>query len=160
MKEISIIEGKDDLFIDMDGVLCDYSATVTKWTGITISHPDWETTAESMSNKEGFFADIVPMPGAVDAYNLLCMHYNVYILSTPAWDNPHSYKEKREWIHTFLGDLAYKKLILTHNKGLMVGRALIDDRTKNGASNFKGEHIHFGTDKFPDWDSVLKYLIS
>ena len=24
---------------------------------------------------------------------------------------------------------------------------------------FKGELIHFGEDKFPDWDSVLEYLL-
>ena len=36
--------------------------------------------------------------------------------------------------------------------------ALIDDRTKNGADLFPGEHIHFGTDTFPDWSAVLDYL--
>jgi hypothetical protein len=40
-----------------------------------------------------------------------------------------------------------------------MGDYLIDDRTKNGAGEFKGELIHFGTDKFPDWDSVLEYLL-
>ena len=24
---------------------------------------------------------------------------------------------------------------------------------------FDGEHIHFGTDKFSDWKSVLKYIM-
>ena len=41
----------------------------------------------------------------------------------------------------------------------MVGRALIDDRTKNGVKNFKGEHIHFGTENFINWNAVLKYLL-
>ena len=36
---------------------------------------------------------------------------------------------------------------------------LIDDRTANGASDFKGEHIHFLTEKFKNWDDVLNYLI-
>ena len=30
---------------------------------------------------------------------------------------------------------------------------------RNGAGKFKGEHIHFATDKFPDWDTVLNYLM-
>jgi hypothetical protein len=34
----------------------------------------------------------------------------------------------------------------------------VDDRTKNGAAEFEGEHIHFGTDKFPDWEVTKKYL--
>jgi 5'-nucleotidase len=31
-----------------------------------------------------------------------------------------------------------------------MGDYLIDDRLKNGAGEFKGELIHFGTDKFPE----------
>ena len=30
---------------------------------------------------------------------------------------------------------------------------------KNGADAFKGELIHFGTKKFPDWKSVCSYLV-
>ena len=35
---------------------------------------------------------------------------------------------------------------------------LIDDRTANGVEKFSGEHIHFGTEKYPDWEAVLRYL--
>ena len=35
---------------------------------------------------------------------------------------------------------------------------MIDDRGKNGTSDFAGEWIHFGSERFPDWESVLKYL--
>jgi len=39
---------------------------------------------------------------------------------------------------------------------------LIDDRHKNGAEGF-GEYegqewIHFGSEEFPDWETVLTYL--
>lgn len=44
-------------------------------------------------------------------------------------------------------------------KNLNIGDFLIDDRTKNGADRFTGEHIHFGTSKFPDWDTVVRYLM-
>ena len=37
---------------------------------------------------------------------------------------------------------------------------MIDDRLKNGAAEFKGEHIHFGSDRFPNWESVVEYLKS
>jgi FMN phosphatase YigB (HAD superfamily) len=36
---------------------------------------------------------------------------------------------------------------------------LIDDRLANGASEFKGEHIHFGKKPFTDWGFVLSYLV-
>jgi hypothetical protein len=35
---------------------------------------------------------------------------------------------------------------------------LVDDRPKNGAKDFTGEWIQFGTGKYPDWDTVLEYL--
>jgi len=59
----------------------------------------------------------------------------------------------------YLGKNAYKRLILSHNKHLNIGDYLIDDRTANGAGQFRGEHIHFGSEKFPDWKAVLSYLI-
>ncbi|MHB9019439.1 MAG: hypothetical protein ACYC3G_00985 [Minisyncoccota bacterium] len=37
---------------------------------------------------------------------------------------------------------------------------LILDWAENGASEFEGELIQFGSEKFPDWASVLKYLVS
>jgi 5'(3')-deoxyribonucleotidase len=57
-----------------------------------------------------------------------------------------------------LGDTSKKKLILCHNKGLVKGDFLIDDRIANGVADFSGEHIHFGQDKFPGWKEVMTYL--
>ena len=58
----------------------------------------------------------------------------------------------------FLHKEAYKRLIFSHHKNLNKGDYIIDDRTKRGVDKFDGEHIHFGTEKFPDWDTVIKYL--
>jgi len=41
---------------------------------------------------------------------------------------------------------------------LATGDILVDDRLKNGAKEFKGTHVHFGTKAFPDWESVVKFL--
>ena len=57
-----------------------------------------------------------------------------------------------------LGDVAYKRLIITHNKHLNTGDFLIDDRAKWGADRFEGEWIQFGTEEFPDWATVVDYL--
>ena len=78
-------------------------------------------------------------------------------ISAP-WNAPWVWTQKREWVEKYLGKNAYKRLILSHNKHLMIGDYLIDDRTKNGAGEFKGELIQFGTKEFPGWDSVLNYL--
>jgi len=61
-------------------------------------------------------------------------------------------------VKAHLGGHARKRLILTHHKNLNVGNFLIDDRTKNGVDRFAGEHIHFGTAHFPNWNAVLVYL--
>lgn len=49
-------------------------------------------------------------------------------------------------------------MVITHRKDLCQGDFLIDDRGKNGTSDFAGEWIEFGSEKFRDWDSVLDYL--
>ncbi len=67
---------------------------------------------------------------------------------------------KRIWIEKHFGLKAKKRLILTHRKDLNIGDYLIDDRLRNGASEFKGEHIHFATEKFPDWECTFEYLES
>lgn len=99
------------------------------------------------------------MDGAVDALNALsAMDYDLYFLSTPQWSNPDCWKEKRLWVEQHFGELMFKRLILTHNKGLLKGEYLIDDRIQNGVNEFGGEHIHFGSDKFPTWTEVVTYL--
>jgi 5'(3')-deoxyribonucleotidase len=81
-------------------------------------------------------------------------------LSTAPWGNPSAWSDKLLWTKTTPGEHAFKRLILTHHKNLNTGDYIIDDRTKRGVDLFAGEHIHFGTKKFPDWQSVMKYLRS
>ena len=80
------------------------------------------------------------------------------------WKNPSAWKDKLEWIQKYFGDgqgsIFYKKLIISHHKNLNVGDYLIDDREKNGAKEFSGELIRFGSKKFPDWSSVTNYLFN
>ena len=60
---------------------------------------------------------------------------------------------------TEFGERINRKLILTHRKDLLKGDILIDDRPNNGAKNFDGELITFGSDQYPKWDAVLDYLL-
>ena len=66
--------------------------------------------------------------------------------------------DKLLWVKRHLGEHAYKRLILTHHKNLNRGDFLVDDRTKNGADRFEGEHILFGSQAFADWRAVVAYL--
>ncbi|MFZ8887146.1 MAG: 5' nucleotidase, NT5C type, partial [Steroidobacteraceae bacterium] len=86
--------------------------------------------------------------------------FDTYILSTAPWDNPSAWSDKLLWVKKHLGNHAYKRLMLSHHKNLHLGDYLVDDRTRNGADKFTGEHIHFGSASFPDWLTVLAYLES
>lgn len=60
----------------------------------------------------------------------------------------------------YFDDVFHKRLIISHRKDLCQGDYLIDDRGKNGTCEFAGEWIEFGSEQFPDWESVLRYLLS
>jgi len=155
------MDDKELIFVDMDGVLADFEEKVRRLSGCTadITTDEWDKAADKYSRRQGFFLDLKPIDGAIDAFRILSTKYNCHILSTSPWDNDFSCSEKKIWVKNNLGDLAYKKINLSHHKNLFTGRALIDDRTKNGADGFNGEHIHFGTEKFPNWETVVKYLM-
>jgi 5'-nucleotidase len=141
------------LYFDMDNVLVDFQSAFKHLSADTLK--EYEGRFDEVP---GLFGLMEPMDDALDAYQHLTKKYDSYILSTAPWENPSALTDKLHWVKKYLGDAAYKRLILTHNKHLNIGDYLIDDRTKNGAGEFTGEHIHFGTDKFPDWKSVLDYL--
>lgn len=138
----------------MDNVLVDFKSGIEQ-----LSEETKKEYEGHLDDVPDIFSLMKPMPGAIEAYTKLNSLFDVYILSTAPWDNPSAWKDKVLWVQKYMGELAYKRLILSHYKNLCVGDYLIDDRLANGADKFSGEHIHFGTDNFPDWDSVLNYLI-
>ena len=105
----------------------------------------------------GFYNNLKPMPNGIDAVKKLSKFYNVHILSAPSSDKPNAWTEKVLWVKRYFGDLLKDKIILSSDKSLLDGKILIDNDINN--SNFKGEFIHFGSSKYPDWDSILNYLI-
>ena len=145
------------IFIDMDGVLADMESGMKAWSD-KFGIPVKELFDKDFYHTPGFYRDLPPIPGACAAFNRIAKKYEVYILTAPSWENPSCYTDKRLWVEKYLGNAAYKRLIITNDKSLFTGKALIDDRTKYGVTKFKGEHIHFNTGKFPDWNSVLDYL--
>lgn len=138
---------KKVIYVDMDGVLADYNGRCK----------ELNVDPNNTDNIDGFFRSLKPLPGAIEAYRKLNKIYDVYVLSTAPWENVTALNDKNAWIKEYLPE-AYKRVIYTHNKNLCMGDYLIDDRTKNGAGEFTGELIHFGSEKFPDWDAVLKYI--
>ena len=145
---------KKILYVDMDNVLVDCQSGISKLSKEVIN--EYESNLDEVPN---IFSLMEPLEGAIDSFKILSQKYDTYILSTAPWKNSSAWTDKVKWVQKYLGESAYKRLILTHHKNLNHGDYLIDDRTKNGAGEFKGELIQFGTDKFPDWKSVCSYLL-
>lgn len=142
------------VFIDMDDTLCDFKGAFLKAVAENpaIQYPQ---------SQYRFFANLQPLDGAIQVVKALIDsdRYEPYILSAPSTRNPFSYTEKREWIEAQFGYNFCEKLILCAHKGLLLGDFLIDDNVKGkGQDQFVGELIHFGSQKFPNWNSVRKEL--
>lgn len=142
------------VYIDMDDVLCNYKAAHSDALAISpdIAYPQ---------SQRGFFANLAPLNGALSSMELLYRSriYDPYILTAPSPKNPLCYTEKRLWIEQWLGYKYVEKLIISPNKGLLIGDILIDDHiTGNGQDKFRGRLIQFGSEQFPTWKNVIKEL--
>ena len=132
---------KKRLYFDMDNVFVDFASGVDRLDEAT--KKEYEGRLDEVP---GIFALMDPMPGAIEAVRRLSEKYDVYILS------------KVRFVHKYFPEVFHKRLILTHHKDFCKGDYLIDDRPKHGADSFDGEWIQFSSEKFPDWEAVLKYL--
>lgn len=140
---------KPIIYVDMDGVLCDYMksrrAAIRRTPEIGFPQAQY-----------GFFRDMDEIENAVKAYMWLHENFETYILTRPSVLNPMSYTEKREWVEKHLGIEVCDNLIMNPHKGLMKGDYLIDDMPW---PSFEGKQILFGSEEFPDWDAVLKFFM-
>ncbi len=136
------------IYVDMDNVLCDYAKHAYE---LGLSQPDAQYV-------EGFYRHLEPIKDAIESFIYLTEKYDeVYILSCGCWDNPTSFTDKVLWIDEFL-PIAKNKLILSARKDFCEGDYLIDDRAAHGASEFKGKWLQFGSEKFPDWKTIVDYI--
>ena len=147
---------KKKLYFDMDGVLVNFQSGIDK-----LSDEVKKEYEGRLDEVPGIFALMEPIAGAIEAVHKLQEYYDVYILSTAPWKNPSAWSDKVAWVTKYLDDVFHKRMVVTHCKHLLSGKGdyLIDDNDKNGAAEFKENHIKFGSEKFPDWESVLGYLI-
>ena len=121
------------IFIDMDGVLANFEKAAAQIPDS--KRPDLDLD----------FSTFEPMPGAIEAvHKIIDMGHDVFIASTPPWNNPAAWGQKRDWIEEHIPELE-RKIVLTHRKDLLIGDILIDDTTYRGQKDFNGTFIHFGT---------------
>lgn len=142
---------KKRIYVDMDGVLCDFYGSAKK--ALT------ETPQQRFPQSQwGFFLKLPEIKNAVESINILKHKYDVWILTRPSSRNVNCYTEKAQWIWDHLGFDMLEKLIISSDKSLVKGDYLIDDQNNANQDKFEGEWIQFGSDKFPDWEHIIKYL--
>lgn len=153
---------KKIILIDMDGVLVkepskEHEESKRKKMGRKGKKDGYEEHDIHWSDVPDIFQDLEPMQGAIDSYTKLSENYDVYIVSTAPWNNPSAWSDKRNWVDKYIPH-AKKRLFLTHNKNMIIGDFIIDDRLKNGVDKFHGKHIHFGQEPFENWNKVIDYF--
>lgn len=137
---------KATIWFDLDGVLA-----------------NWDKQRDRGQDPDalGFYLGLEPFHEGLALFRRLCENgHLVLVASTAPWTNHHAWTEKRLWVERHLGEHGHKGLTLTHRKDLLSGDYLIDDRTKNGAGEFRGKLILFGSEEFPGWSQVESYFIT
>lgn len=127
-------------FLDMDGVLTDFDGYMRHLRGCEYIP---ENDPPEMF-RGGFFRNLPPMPGAIQAVSdLERLGVRLYIATKPTTKNLYCASEKMLWVERFLPTLL-KRMLIVCDKGLLRGDYLIDDDHEDRwRHSFQGEFIKF-----------------
>ena len=106
------------VYVDMDSVLVNFQSGID-----ALTEKEKVSYKGNLDDVPGIFSKMKPVDGAIEAYEELTKYFDVYVLSTAPWNNPSAWTDKLLWVKKYLGDLAHKRLILSHNKNLNVGNS-------------------------------------
>lgn len=138
------------IYIDMDGVLANFKKAADQLAKNLPEEISEKVNMDEVLN----FSHFEPMPNAIESVKkIIDMGHDVFIASTPPWNNPAAWGQKRDWIEEHLPELK-RKVFLTHRKDMLIGDILIDDTTYRGQKDFNGTFMHFGQNGM-DWPTVV-----
>lgn len=163
------------VFVDMDNVLVDFQSAIP-----TVTADELEKTRDAAGDVHyddvpGIFSRMAPVDGAIEAmHQLKDAGFDLYILSTAPWGNPSAWSDKLDWVRKHLDDIFHKRIILTHEKGLLAADKeayMIDDRPNHGVKDgfgdrwlqletedLSGGRIERSKHIFRNWSEIVDYL--
>jgi 5'(3')-deoxyribonucleotidase len=142
--------------IDMDNVIVDIEGQYIDWYrqkfGVAVSREQLlgVPETEGFPNKEavrqflytpGFFRTAKPLPGALEAVQILMQKFQVYIVSA-AMEFPKSLPEKLEWLQEHLPTLSWRHIVFCGDKRIVGTDFMIDDHVNN-LDTFSGKGLLF-----------------
>jgi Uncharacterized protein conserved in bacteria len=172
------------ILVDLDGVVVDWSAQFSH--DLEFYYPDLEfeemrefvtpthlpqahqDAINTVKNRSGFYAEMEPIPYAIDALDDMAEEHTVFLCSAPEIFNATCESDKKTWVRDWLGVEWAKRLILTKDKTMVRGDILIDDRPDvTGVMEPLWRHVIFSApynddvfdkprlDSWDDWRDVL-----
>ena len=152
------------LLIDQDNVLADFTRVVytemcarghreralppAKQTAYPLEHhypPDLHGELRTIYTAEGFFRSLPPIEGAIQAVKEMAAEgIDVRICTHPIQAYRNCVGEKYEWVERHLGAEFTTRMVLTRDKTIVAGDALIDDNPRiTGSRTPSWRHIVF-----------------
>jgi 5'-nucleotidase len=152
------------ILIDLDGPLADLEGEfLTRWKKkypgelfvpfeerknffLNDDYPEHlRKQAADILEASGFFADLAPVTGGIDAMKkMVAAGHKVVMCTSDIYMNKTGLADKRAWVEKHLGRDLAKTMIFTRDKTLVRGDYLIDDKpTITGALTPEWKHIIF-----------------
>lgn len=105
--------------------------------------PENRKAIDRIAIREGFFENLEPIEGAVEAlHDLLACGFDVRICTSPKKYFKYCVPEKFAWIEKHLGREFAMRIVLTRDKTLVRGSILIDDKPEiTGVAVPEWEHV-------------------
>lgn len=89
----------------------------------------YRTRIEALALRPGFFLNLEPIPGAIEAMqSLLSRGFDVRICTSPKKIFENCVAEKFAWVKRHLGPEFVERIVLTRDKTLVHGDVLVDDK--------------------------------
>lgn len=138
---------KKVIYVEMDGVLCDYKSRCKK---LNIKFSEAKRTP-------GFFKKLKPVKGAIECYRKLCEKCEVYVLLLTSRDNAAIRAEKMEWLGKYLPEA---RVLIMRKDDPLIDKVdfLINDYGKRFEHRVHGHKVKFGSSGIADWDSVFTFI--